>query len=195
LIELREKHEKRLRKALTKQTIRELRKRLRRGAKDLRTIDLESANGRDALTVARTMLTEVVRPAGPVSEDLLHQYRMVVKRARYAAEFAPKAAEATQFMLQLKRIQDALGNWHDWLTLSQTTTKRLGEMNQSSLVRVIHNIAGAKFRHAIAALSLSPMIHAAKKELEPNAVPASGGRSRRPATMSLAPATQAETAA
>src|SRR5579872_27891 len=123
LIELRAKHEKRLQKTLNKQTIREIQKRLKRGAKQVR---LEAAG--DPLSAARTMLAQVVRPAGPVTEDLLHRYRIVVKRARYAAEFAPRSAEAVQFMAQLKQLQDALGNWHDWLTLTQTAAKRLGDV-------------------------------------------------------------------
>ncbi len=150
LIELRAKHEKKLRKMLTKEMIREIRKRLKRGAKEVQT-----KTSRDALMVARSMLKEVVRPAGPVSEELLHQYRTVVKRARYAAEFAPKSAEATQFIGQVKRLQDAVGNWHDWLTLTQSASKRLGDVNQSSLVAALHNITGSKFRHAVAALSAS----------------------------------------
>jgi CHAD domain-containing protein len=150
LIELRAKHEKKLRKMLTKETIREIRKRLKRGAKDV-----PAETGRDALKVARSMLKEVVRPAGPVSEDLLHQYRTVVKRARYAAEFAPKSAESAQFIAQVKRLQDAVGNWHDWLTLTRSASKRLGEVNQSSLVAALHNITGSKFRYAVAALSAS----------------------------------------
>jgi len=150
LIELRGKHEKKLRKMLTKDVIWELRKRLKRGAKDVRP-----ETSRDALKVARSMLNEVVRPAGPVNEDVLHQYRTVVKRARYAAEFAPKSAEAVQFISQVKRLQDAVGNWHDWLILTQAAAKQLGDVNQSSLVAVLHNVTGSKFRHAVAALSAS----------------------------------------
>jgi CHAD domain-containing protein len=151
LIELRGKQEKKLRKILPKDVVRELRKRLRRGSKEVRP-----ETSRDALKVARAMLNEVVRPAGPVSEDVLHQYRMVVKRARYAAEFAPKSPEANQFIGQLKRLQDAVGNWHDWLTLTQAATKRLGDVSQSSLVAVLHNVTGSKFRHAVAALAATP---------------------------------------
>jgi len=153
LIELRAKHEKRLRKLLTKSSVREVRKRLKRGAKTLRTED-----SRDALKAAHSVLTEVSRPAGPITEDLLHQYRTVVKRARYAAEFAPKSAESTQLISQLKRLQDAVGAWHDWLTLTQVAAKRLGDVNQSSLVAALHNVTRGKFRHAVAALSTSPLI-------------------------------------
>ncbi len=185
LIELRGKHEKKLRKMLTKDAIRELRKRLKRGSKEARP-----EASRDALQVARSMLKEVVRPAGPVSEELLHQYRTVVKRARYAAEFAPISAEATQFISELKRLQDAVGNWHDWLTLTQAAAKRLGDVNQSSLVAVLHNITGGKFRHAVAALSASPIIQAVAKP-----VPVSSEQLRKVSAKSPALVERTESAA
>jgi CHAD domain-containing protein len=158
LIELRAKHEKKLRKMLSKEMIREIRKRLKRGSGES-----ASEASRDPLSVARTMLARVVRPAGPVTEDLLHQYRIAVKRARYAAEFAPKSAEAAQLVSQLKRLQDALGHWHDWLTLTQTAAQRLGDVNESSLVAALHNVTGGKFRQAVAALSASSTIQTASK--------------------------------
>lgn len=169
LIELRAQHEKKLRKMLTKDTIRELRKRLKRASKEVK---LESS--RDPLAVARQMLAQIARPTGPLAEDVLHRYRIVVKRARYAAEFAPKSAEATAFIDQLKRLQDAIGNWHDWLTLTQTAANRLGEVNQSSLVAALHNVTGGKFRHAVAALSASPAV-----QTTPKAVSVSSERSRK----------------
>ena len=160
LIELRAKREKKLRKLLTKNAIRELRKRLKRGAKEVLP-----ETSREALTVARAMLNEVVRTAGPISEEVLHRYRTIVKRARYAAEFAPKSAEATEFINQLKRMQDAVGNWHDWLLLTQAAAKRLGDVNQSSLVAVLHNLTGSKFRYAAATVSASPTIQPVVKRV------------------------------
>jgi len=185
LIELRAKHEKKLCKMLTKDAIRELRKRLKRGAKEVRP---ETSS--DALKVARTMLNEVVRPSGPVSEDVLHQYRMVVKRARYAAEFAPKSEEAHQFIGQLKRLQDAVGNWHDWLTLTQAAAKRLGDVNQSSLVAALHNVTGSKFRHAVAALAATPTAQTVVK-----AVPISSEQLRKISTKSPTLVERTESAA
>lgn len=173
LIELRGKHEKKLCKLLNKDDIREVRRRLKRAAKEV-----PPEAGRDALQVARAMLNEVVRPAGPISEDVLHQYRTVMKRARYAAEFAPKSAEASQFIAQLKKLQDVVGNWHDWLILTQTASKRLGDINQSSLVALLHNVTGSKFRQAVTALSASPTIRPV------DAIPISGERSRNVSTKS-----------
>ncbi len=164
LIELRVKHEKKLRKLLNKETIQEIRKRLKRAAKDVQP---EAA--RDALGVAREMLAQVAHPVGPVTEDVLHQYRIVVKRARYAVEFAPKSAEAAHFIAQLKKLQDAVGNWHDWLTLTQTAAKRFGDVNQSSLVAALHNVTGGKFRLAVAAFSTSPTIQLAARPVAASA--------------------------
>jgi CHAD domain-containing protein len=151
LLELRVKHEKRLRKTLTKEDLREIRKRLRRALKETK---LEA--GRDSLAVSRAMLASISRPAGPLTEAFLHQCRIVVKRARYAAEFAPKTTESMRFIGELKRLQDAIGHWHDWLTLTHTAAARLGDVNQSSLVAALYNVTGGKFRQAVAVLAASP---------------------------------------
>ena len=148
LIELRAGQEKKLQKAADKETLRELRKRLKRAAKDFKP-----EASRDPLTAAKGMLGKINAEAGPVSEALLHQYRILTKRARYAAEFADASSEATQFIAGLKRIQDALGDWHDWLTLTRTASERLGEVRESPMVAELHNVTGAKFRHAVAVLS------------------------------------------
>jgi len=160
LLDLRAKHEKKLRKLLNKEIMQEIKRRLKRAAKEVK-----SEAGRDPLAVAQRMLSQVQRPAGPVTEELLHQYRIVVKRARYAAEFSPKSVEAERFIAELKRLQDAVGNWHDWLTLTQTAVKRIGDIHQSSLVAALHNVTGGKFRRAVAALAASPMLRPAEKPL------------------------------
>ena len=46
-----------------------------------------------------------------------------------------------------------MGDWHDWLTLKQTASEHLGEVRESPLVAELHNVTGAKFRHAVAVLS------------------------------------------
>ena len=72
---------------------------------------------------------------------------------RYAAEFADKSAEATLFIDGLKRLQDAVGDWHDWLTLTNSASEHLGDVRESSLAAELHNVTGAKFRNAVSALA------------------------------------------
>ena len=148
LIELRSRQEKKLHKAVNEETVREIRKRLKRASQDFKP-----EASRDPLTVARTMLERIRREDGPLTEALLHQYRILSKRARYAAEFDGQSSEAIQFIAGLKRLQDALGDWHDWLTLTKTASQQLGEVRESSLVAELHNVTGAKFRNAVAVLS------------------------------------------
>jgi CHAD domain-containing protein len=183
LLELRATHEKKLRKTLTKQVAREIRKRLKRTSKEVKL-----KTTRDPLTAAREILSRVVLPSGPLTEDGLHRCRILVKRARYAAELAPELPAATEFITQLKRLQDILGNWHDWETLTHTAAERLGDVNQSSLVAVLHNVTGGKFRHAVAAIAALPALQAG-----PKPVPALAAR--KPGAKMAAPAARTESAA
>jgi len=47
--------------------------------------------------------------------------------------------------------------------LTQSAAKRLGDVHQSPLVAELHNVSGAKFRHAAAALSTTPVVRADSK--------------------------------
>lgn len=151
LIERRAKHEKKLRKLLKKKVVREIHKRLERALEASK-----AAKGRDPLAVAKQTLAAVPISSAQVNDEMLHRYRMAVKQARYAAEFAPKSAESAEFIARLKQMQDALGSWHDWFTLTHTATQTLGEINQSSLVAAMHNVTRGKFRNAVASISTTP---------------------------------------
>ena len=165
LIELRGRQEKKLRKEVPKETVREVRRRLKRAEKNF-----NPEASKDPLVVGRGMLEKINRSDAPVSEALLHQYRILTKRARYAAEFAKPSTDAEQFIAGVKRVQDALGDWHDWLTLTQTASKNLGDVRESPMVAELHNVTGAKFRHAVAVLShmrSKPVVPPAAKALSP----------------------------
>ncbi len=161
LIELRGQQEKKLRKAVEEGAVREIRKRLKRASKNFKP-----DASRDPLAVARGMLEGIGGGDAPVTEALLHKYRILSKRARYAAEFAEPSAETEQLIAVLKRMQDVLGDWHDWLTLTQTAGEHLGEVRESPLVAELHNVTGAKLRHAVAVLS---QMRAARGPAKPTA--------------------------
>ncbi len=160
LIELRGQREKKLSKALTREAVREIHKRLKRARKDFNPVN------RDPLSVARQILEPIAKADGLPTEELVYQYRILGKRARYAAEFASKSPESTQFIAQIERVQDALGDWHDWLTLTQSAAKRLGDVRESSLVAALHNVTGAKFRNAVTSLSASHVAFPATRTLQ-----------------------------
>ena len=168
LIEVRGQQEKKLRKASDGQTIREICKRLKRAARRFRP---ESA--RDPLAAAKSMLDRFYTAAGPLNEESLHRFRILSKRARYAAEFAPPAS-ASAFITELKKVQDALGDWHDWLTLTETASEELGNANKSALVSELRNVTRTKFQRAVAVLSQM------RSRQTPHPRPAAQGPARAP---------------
>ena len=148
LLELRLKREAKLHKLVRKDDIRDVRKRLKQTYKSFETDGV-----RDPLAVARQILASAIAGGSSMNEEKLHRCRIAVKRARYAAEFARKSPAATEFLAEVQRMQDALGNWHDWQLLTETAKRRLGEVNQSSLVAVLHNVTQGKFRQAVKLVS------------------------------------------
>ncbi len=62
--------------------------------------------------------------AEPLGAESLHDFRIATKRLRYRAEILP-GPEAAKAVTELKRVQDAIGDWHDWLTLAARAEKEL----------------------------------------------------------------------
>lgn len=80
----------------------------------------------------------------------LHQFRLDVKRVRYAAEAAGPQGE--EIVNLLKPVQDAIGIWHDWLNLIQTADKVLGPLPGHPLMTVLRAKLRGRFNDALAAL-------------------------------------------
>jgi CHAD domain-containing protein len=158
LAEERARCERRLLKAFSEDTVRELRQRLKRAARAA-----EIPAGRDALGLAMHRLAELRRAPVPLTEKIMHQYRIVGKRARYLAELDPNDPRARSLVEQLKRMQDAIGDWHDWLKLTLKAEKLLDEVPSSPLLAALRNVTRAKFRQAVDALSEMRVMLSAKK--------------------------------
>jgi CHAD domain-containing protein len=173
LVEERGKREKKLIKALDKKTLSETRRRLKRSAGSL-----EISKNVNPLVVALKKVNELEVDQGAVSEETLHRFRIAGKRARYIAEMAGNNTEAEQLVEQLKHMQDALGDWHDWAQLAQKAEKLFGGVQDSALVSALHNVARAKFRQAVNTLNETRPKLAGKKAAP---VTTMGRRPSRPA--------------
>jgi hypothetical protein len=118
-------------------------------------------------------VAKLARDSGPLTEKMLHQYRIIGKRARYLAELAGTDPEAQRLVAQLKRMQDVIGDWHDWLKLANKAGKLFGGVRESPLVAALQNVTRAKFRHAVDALSEARTGLASKK---PATIDSAAGR-------------------
>lgn len=165
LTEERRLREKKLERAFDSETMRELRKRLKRAAAT------EIPETTDPLAVALRQLDKLGRDHGPLTEKMLHQYRIVGKRARYLAELAGSNPQAMSLVNQLKSMQDVIGDWHDWLKLSEKAERLFGAPQESALVSALHNVARAKFRLAVAALAETRAALAGKKTVQTSSTP------------------------
>jgi len=138
------RRKKKLEKAFDSETADGLRKRLRRVQSEIK---LDAV---DPLALAHKRLPDP--GTTPLSEKMLHTCRIEAKKARYLAELAPESAESKHFISELKRAQDAIGEWHDIMKLKEHAERLFGGVSDSALVSVLQNISRAKFRRATGAL-------------------------------------------
>lgn len=175
LAEERARQEKKLVKAFDGETLRQLRKRLKRAAQR------EIPEGTEPLALALRQWARLGRDHSPLTEKILHEYRIAGKRARYLAELAGKNPEAQRLVEQLKRMQDVIGDWHDWLKLTEKAEKLFGGVQDSALLAALRNVTRAKFRQAADALAETRAALGGKKAVSMQAAsdrkpPAQAGR-------------------
>jgi CHAD domain-containing protein len=145
LAEEQGRRSKKLAKSFDADTVRELRKRLRRTQSEIKL------DGIDPLKLA---LSRLPKPGqAPMNEKMLHACRIAAKQSRYLAELATESAQAKAFVEELKRAQDEVGEWHDVLKLQQKAEKLFGTVHDSALVAALQNISRARFRRAVNAMT------------------------------------------
>ena len=148
LVEERRKNEKKLSRACNRKTEKEIRRRSNRAASQLDRV-------KDAapLALAWNRLAELLKSHFPLTERSLHQYRIVGKRARYIAELDSSDPQARQLVKQLKSVQDVIGDWHDWLKMTQKAEKLLSAAHESALIAMLQNLTRSKYRAALDAVA------------------------------------------
>jgi CHAD domain-containing protein len=142
------KSEKKLAKACDGGSEKELRQRLTRASRQL-----DRLKETIPFTLARNRLAQLDKDHGPLTEKKLHAYRIVGKRARYIAELDSRDPQAKLLIDQLKPLQDVIGDWHDWLKMTQKAQDLLGGARDSALVAMLQNVTRAKYRLALDAVA------------------------------------------
>jgi CHAD domain-containing protein len=162
----RTRRERKLQKALDRETIYNLRRRLARveravlapppapqpaaaAAPSAASAKPPQQEEVQPVSLALRMFATIAKQQGAFTEATLHRFRTRSKRVRYVAEMAGDDPEANRIVSQIKRMQDAIGDWHDWLTLSQTAQKLFAEPVDGPLSAALRNITRAKFMEAI----------------------------------------------
>jgi CHAD domain-containing protein len=101
-----------------------------------------------------------------IKASRLHETRIRLKTIRYLAELADESPEQEAFIEELKTVQDAIGEWHDWEELTKLAEKRFSERVNCALLREVRALFAAHHASAISAvkkLFSSGVIMAARK--------------------------------
>lgn len=105
----------------------------------------ESKRASERLWRAIQNLVLAFHEGQPFTPRRLHQFRIQCKKTRYRAEMLPGNSVLLQ---QLRSMQDAIGDWHDWLTLTHNAAKIAGP-GESPLLAHLQNVTQAKFADAV----------------------------------------------
>ena len=62
-----------------------------------------------------------------LDKENLHDFRKGAKKARYVAESDDEDPAAKAMAKAIKRVQDAIGDWHDWVVVAEEAHEALGE--------------------------------------------------------------------
>jgi len=91
-----------------------------------------------------------VQRRGRLSAENLHEYRLECKRFRYTAELSGETPEGETLIAAWKGVQDVIGEWHDYLTLSEVAQSVLGD---SLLHTKLLERTQEKYRESLRAVS------------------------------------------
>jgi len=138
---------KKLAKALEEELAAGLAKRMKRAATELETARSHRRKPKDFTAIALDSFAKLGQDHPPLTAANLHDFRMACKRVRYVAEMAD-SPRSQAVVAQLKRIQDAIGEWHDWLTLTETANEVLSTPT-SPLLSVLRATRQSKFSESL----------------------------------------------
>ena len=83
--------------------------------------------GRSADAVALEDFVRAVDAMPLLDAENLHDFRKATKKARYVAESGAEKGPYSSVAKALKRVQDAIGEWHDWVCLFEEAGTALGK--------------------------------------------------------------------
>lgn len=106
------------------------------------------ADGNEAATILREFGV-VAADFSAFDEENLHDFRKRIKKVRYLAEIHSGDAECARIAAQIKKVQTAIGEWHDWQVLARTARQgRRGKNGE--LAELLESLTAEKFGEAVA---------------------------------------------
>jgi CHAD domain-containing protein len=132
----------------------------------------------DAMALEQFVCAADAMPS--LNAENLHDFRKATKKARYVAESGCTGQEYSSVAKALKRVQDVIGDWHDWLCLSQEAGAALskgGTELTASLEREVdrHFSAALRTTHTMRGRLVGEWMAAHGKRLPSSVILGDGG--------------------
>ena len=84
-----------------------------------------------------------------LDEENLHEFRKRIKSVRYLAELHADAdRECARIATQMRKLQSAIGEWHDWQALADET-RRVHHAWSRPLAELLETLAKETFETAL----------------------------------------------
>lgn len=103
---------------------------------------LESVRQQLSQLAAQYSSRQTLKPAR------LHELRIKLKLLRYQAELAEETPEQKDLVEELKSVQDAIGEWHDWEMLAESAEKHFRDRMNCPLLVEIRSLFAARYSAA-----------------------------------------------
>jgi len=103
---------------------------------------------RSAAVVALEEFARLSHQMQRLDEGNLHDFRKGAKKARYMAESGGDDRDAGTVGKALKKLQDEIGDWHDWLVLAEEAHSALGA-NGAELTALIESQRDQHYAQAL----------------------------------------------
>jgi CHAD domain-containing protein len=84
-----------------------------------------------------------------LDEENLHEFRKRIKTVRYLAEISGEDPACSRLAAQMKKMQTAIGDWHDWQALAQEVSRGRRKRG-STLAELLDSMRSEAFDAAIA---------------------------------------------
>jgi CHAD domain-containing protein len=111
--------------------------RLERKLPELVTPAEVSADVAAAIRLSAQVRRRFLELSQPIPEDAarLHRLRIDAKHLRYGLEPYDGFVEAERLLAQLRKVQQAIGEWHDWATLHELALSTFTEATRTEATR------------------------------------------------------------
>jgi CHAD domain-containing protein len=111
----------------------------------------EGAGLADAAEIAGELVVRFgrVRAEFPVLDEAnLHEFRKSIKTVRYLAEMHAAGRQCARMATQMRKLQSAIGEWHDWQALAYET-RRLHHAWSKPLTELLESLTKETFEAAL----------------------------------------------